>query len=141
VDPDPDLDPDPAIFVTNLQDANKKLIKKKSFSAYYFLKVDLHHFSKIKSQKEDAKQQESKFFLLFLLDDRRIRSPFRSRAESGARSGSIPPTSGSGSGSRRPKNIWIWIRNTAFILLSCSVVIPDPRGYALTLVVKNDPQK
>jgi hypothetical protein len=48
---DPDLDPDPAIFVINLQDANKKL-----FSAYYFLKVHLHHFSKIKSQKEVTKQ-------------------------------------------------------------------------------------
>jgi hypothetical protein len=49
-DPDSDADPDPAIFVTDLQDANKKLIKKKN-SAYYFLKVHLHHFSKIKSQK------------------------------------------------------------------------------------------
>ncbi len=28
----------------------------KSFSAYYFLKVHLHHFSKIKSQKEVTKQ-------------------------------------------------------------------------------------
>jgi hypothetical protein len=45
---DPDSDPDPAIFVTDLQDASKKLI----FSAYYFLKLHLHHFSKIKEQKE-----------------------------------------------------------------------------------------
>jgi hypothetical protein len=29
---------------------------KKSFSAYYFLKVFLHHFSKVKSQKEVKKQ-------------------------------------------------------------------------------------
>jgi hypothetical protein len=29
---------------------------KKSFSPYYFLKVQLHHFSKIKSQKEVTKQ-------------------------------------------------------------------------------------
>ncbi len=29
------LDPDPAIFVTDLQDANKKLMWSKSFSAYY----------------------------------------------------------------------------------------------------------
>jgi hypothetical protein len=36
------MDPDPAIFVINLQDANKKQI---SFSAYYFLKVHLHNFS------------------------------------------------------------------------------------------------
>ncbi len=57
-----DPDPDPAIFVIDLQDVNNKLILKKSFSAYYFLKVHLHHFSKIKSPKEVTKQQESKFF-------------------------------------------------------------------------------
>jgi hypothetical protein len=62
---------DPAIFVIDLQDANKKLILFLSFSAYYFLKV--HHFSKIKSQTEVTKQRESRFFLLFLLVDRRIR--------------------------------------------------------------------
>ncbi len=50
---DPDADPDPAIFVIDLQDADKKL---KRFSAYYSLKVHLHHFSKIKSQKEVTKQ-------------------------------------------------------------------------------------
>jgi hypothetical protein len=48
---DPDLDPDPAIFVIDLQDTKKKLI-----SAYYFLKVHLHNFSKIKGQKEVTKQ-------------------------------------------------------------------------------------
>jgi hypothetical protein len=51
-----DPDADPAIFVIDLQDANKKLILKKSFSTYYFLKAHLHHFSKIKSQKEVTKQ-------------------------------------------------------------------------------------
>jgi len=51
-----DSDPDPSIFVMNLQDANKKLIKQKSFPAYYLLKVLLHPFSKIKSQKEVTKQ-------------------------------------------------------------------------------------
>ncbi len=55
MDPDPVLDPDRAIFVIALQDANKKLILNK-FSAYYFFKVHLHHFSKIKSQKEVTKQ-------------------------------------------------------------------------------------
>jgi hypothetical protein len=44
------MDPDRAIFVIDLQDANKKLIKKKS-SAYYFLKVHLHNFSKNKKSK------------------------------------------------------------------------------------------
>ncbi len=34
-----DSDPDPAIFVVNLQDANKKTNFKKISSAYYFLKV------------------------------------------------------------------------------------------------------
>ncbi len=50
-----DPDPDPAIFVINLQEANKKN-DKKSFSAYFFLKIHLHDFSKIKSQKEVLKQ-------------------------------------------------------------------------------------
>jgi hypothetical protein len=47
-----DPNPDPAIFVIDLQSANKKLIFLQNFSAYFFLKVHLHHFSKIKSQKE-----------------------------------------------------------------------------------------
>jgi hypothetical protein len=51
-DPDPILDPDPAIFVIGLQDASKKLILNTIISAYYFFKLNLHHFSKIKSQKE-----------------------------------------------------------------------------------------
>ncbi len=69
------MDPDPAIFVIDFQDANKKLILFLSFSAYYFLKG--HHFSKIKSLKEVTKQWESRFFLLFLLADRRIRIRIR----------------------------------------------------------------
>jgi hypothetical protein len=47
-----DPDPDPAIFVIDLQEANKKLIFFTFFSAYFFLKVHSHHFSQIKSQKE-----------------------------------------------------------------------------------------
>jgi len=50
-----DLDPDPAMFVTELQDTQQKTNLKKSFSAYYFLKVHLHNFSKIKSPKESHK--------------------------------------------------------------------------------------
>jgi hypothetical protein len=51
---DPDLDPAPdsAIFVLNLQDAYKNYF----FSACYFLKLHLHHFSKIKCHKEVTKQ-------------------------------------------------------------------------------------
>ncbi len=44
-DPDPDADLDPAILIIDLQDANKKVFNK-NFSALYFLKVYLHHFSK-----------------------------------------------------------------------------------------------
>ncbi len=46
-----DPDADSAIFVIDLQNANKKL-NKKSFSAYYFLKAHLHNFSTIKVQKK-----------------------------------------------------------------------------------------
>jgi hypothetical protein len=57
-----DPDPDPAIFVIDLQDASKKQIFNTIFSAYYFLNLHLHNFSKIKSKKES---QGIKVFLLF----------------------------------------------------------------------------
>jgi hypothetical protein len=57
------MDPDPAIFIIDLQDASKKQIFKIIFSAYYFLKVLLHHFSKVKSQKRSNKTVEIKGFL------------------------------------------------------------------------------
>ncbi len=41
---DPDSDPDPAIFVIDLQDASKKLIFNAIFYAYYFLKLHLLYF-------------------------------------------------------------------------------------------------
>ncbi len=48
---DQDEDPDPRIFVIDFQEANKKLnFFKNNFSAYYFLKVHLNHFSKIKKK-------------------------------------------------------------------------------------------
>ncbi len=71
VDTDPDLDPRinasdwwiRILLFSSLafKMQTKKLIFIKSFSAYYFLKVLLHNFSKIKSQKE------------ITLGDRRIR--------------------------------------------------------------------
>jgi hypothetical protein len=84
------------------------------FSAYYFLKLHLHHFSKIKSQKESQNGRNQGFSYYFCM----MIEGSGSRAGSG--SGSIPLTSGSGSGSGRPKNVWIrWIRirirNTARI--------------------------
>ncbi len=68
------------------------------FFAYYFLKVHLHHFSKIKSQKEVTKQltQGFSYFFCLMIEG----------------SGSIPLTIGTGS--RRSRNIWIRIRNTGF---------------------------
>ncbi len=66
----------------------KTNLKKSFFFCLLLLKVNLHNFSKIKSPKEAKKQYESRFFLLFSLEG----------------SGSIPLTSGTGSG--RPKNMW-----------------------------------
>jgi hypothetical protein len=50
---DPDADPDPAIFVSDLQDIKK--ILSKSFFANFF-EVHLHNFSKIKSHTLVTKQ-------------------------------------------------------------------------------------
>ncbi len=91
-DSDPDTDTDPAIFVIDLQDANKKLIFFKINSAFYFLKVHLHHFSKIKKKKKESQNSRNQGFSYY----------FCMTIE--------------GSGSGRPKNMWIrWIRirNTA----------------------------
>jgi hypothetical protein len=71
------------------------------FSAYYFLKVHLLHFSKIKIQKESQNRRNQGFSYNFCM------------MIEGSGSGCIPLTSGSGSGagSGRPKNMWLrWIR-------------------------------
>ncbi len=97
MDPDSDVDPDPAIFVIDLQSANKKLMFfKNRFSAYYFLKEHFtltSYFSKIKSQKEVTSSRNQGFSYYFCL------------VIEGSGSRSIPLTNGSGS--RRPKNIRI----------------------------------
>jgi hypothetical protein len=55
-DQDPDADPDPAIFlVIDLQDDNKKLIKKKVFCLLLF-RGKVTSFPKIKSQTKVTKQ-------------------------------------------------------------------------------------
>jgi ribosomal protein L23 len=63
-DSNPDADPDHAIFMIDLQDANKKLIKK-SFSAYFFLKVRyiLTSFFKDKKSKRSHQAKEIKVVL------------------------------------------------------------------------------
>ncbi len=65
-------------------------------------------FYKDKKSKRVTKQQESRFFLLFLHDK-------------GSGSGSLPLTSGSGSG--RPKNTWI--RNSG-CYDTCSIIAQTP---------------
>jgi hypothetical protein len=66
MDPDPesdsDPDADPAIFICDLQNVNKKKV-------FCLLLLEVHLLYKIKSHKEVTKQKES----IFLLDDRRIR--------------------------------------------------------------------
>jgi hypothetical protein len=52
---DPDLDPDPAIFVFDLQDASKKLILTQFFSAYYFFEGTYTSFFKDKKSKRVTK--------------------------------------------------------------------------------------
>ncbi len=57
----PDRDPylwltDPILFVSDLQDSNKKIIIFLNFFAFYFLKVHLHQSYKMQSHKEATKQ-------------------------------------------------------------------------------------
>ncbi len=54
-------DPDPAILVSGLQDSNQKF-----FFYFFFFKITFSSYKHIK-------QEELRFFWLFLLDDRRIR--------------------------------------------------------------------
>jgi hypothetical protein len=60
-----DPDPDPAIFVIALQDAIKKLIFNTNFSAYYFLKVHLHHFQRQKVKKSHKIVRIKDFLTIF----------------------------------------------------------------------------
>jgi hypothetical protein len=101
------MDPDPAIFGIDPQDANKKQIFFKKFVCLMedtFTSFFNDKKSKKKSQNSRYQGFSSYFFLLI--------------EGSGAGSGSIPLTYGSGSGSRRPKNIRlrrIRIRNTGIM--------------------------
>ncbi len=65
------------------------------FSAYFFLKVHLHHFSKDKKSKRVTNRRKQGTYYFCMLIER-------------SGSGSIPLTNGSGSG--RLKNMWIRIR-------------------------------
>jgi hypothetical protein len=64
---DPDANSDPAIFVSELQDSHQEKMFL-SFFAYYFLKVHLHHFSKIKNYGTKKSQKgRINVFLTFCL--------------------------------------------------------------------------
>ncbi len=71
-DPDPRLwpvDPDPVIFVLDIQDAKKNYFFL-SFSAHYFLKVHLHHFYKIKNvtkKSQNSRNQGFSFYFCLMI--------------------------------------------------------------------------
>jgi hypothetical protein len=107
---DPDADPDPAIFMNDLQDSNKKTIKKLFFCIILFEGTVTKFFKDKKSKRSHKIVEiiEIKVFSYYFCWIIEV-------------SGSIPLTNGSGSGSRRLKNMWIRsiririrIRNTDF---------------------------
>jgi hypothetical protein len=57
------LDPYPAAFVIDLQDANKKLI---FYKVFLLIEVHLHHFSKIKSEKSHKTVEIKVFHTIFV---------------------------------------------------------------------------
>jgi hypothetical protein len=68
---DPESDPDLAIFVIDLQDANKKLIFFKSVTdSCYFFEGTFTSFFKDKKSKRSCKTVGLRVFWLFLLDEK-----------------------------------------------------------------------
>jgi hypothetical protein len=88
------VDPDPAIFVIDLQDANQKQICLKKFFCLLLFEGTFTSFFKDKmSQKKSQSSRNQDFSCYFCLVIE----------GSGAGFGSIPLTTGSGARSRRPK--------------------------------------
>jgi hypothetical protein len=87
------MDPDPAIFVIDLQDANKKLFIFNFFCLLLFEGTFTLFFKDKKSQ--NSKNQGFSYYFYMMIEG----------------SGSIPLTNGSGS-ERPKKNMGIRIRNT-----------------------------
>jgi hypothetical protein len=65
MDLDPDADPDPPIFIIDLQDANKKLIKKKFFSILLFEGTFTSFFKDKKSKRRHKTVEIKVFFTIF----------------------------------------------------------------------------
>jgi hypothetical protein len=63
MDSDPDADPDPSIFIIDLQDANKKRILKKKFFCKVLFEGIFTSFFKDKKSKRSHKTVEIKVFL------------------------------------------------------------------------------
>jgi hypothetical protein len=102
---DPDSDPDLGSGSCYFRHWPSRCQQKTYFLTQLFLlitfcKVHLHNFLKIKSQKEsqNCRNQGFTYYFCMMIEG------------SGAGAGSIPLTSGSRSGSGRPKNRWIRIR-------------------------------
>ncbi len=99
-----DPDSDPAIFVSDLQDVNKKLFFVFNLLLLLFDGTFTSFFKDKKSYRSKKTVGINVFYHFCLMIEG---------------SGLVYLTNGSGSGSRRPKNIWIiririWIRNTAW---------------------------
>jgi hypothetical protein len=62
---DPDPDANPAFFRHRPSGRQQKTCLKKSFSAFYFLMVQLHHFSKIKVKKKSQSSRNQGFSYYF----------------------------------------------------------------------------
>jgi hypothetical protein len=100
------MDPDSALFFSNLQDDNKKLFFSLSFYANPFLKIHLNPSwrQKVINKSQNNRNQGFSSFFCLLMEG------------SGSGSGSTQINYGCGYGSRRPNNIqilWIRIRKTA----------------------------
>ncbi len=94
-----DSDPDPAIFVIDLQDANKKFILKKVFFLLLF-EGTFSSFFKTKKSKRIHKTVGIKVFLTILLDGRPDPDPYLWLMDPDLYPGG-PKTYGSGFGSGR----------------------------------------
>ncbi len=112
-------DPDPAIFVIDLQDASKKLILTQFFLLITFWKYIYIIFQRYKSQKvsQNRRNQGFSYYFCMMIE--------------GSGFGSIPLTSGSGSG--RPKNRWVGSGSgsgTVVPVMSFFFVVdPDPHWF------------
>jgi hypothetical protein len=103
MDQDSEPDPDPTIFVIDLQNTNKKRIFLTKFSGYYFLKVHFYfyHFSKVQKKSQNSRNQGFSYFFCLVIEE----------------SGSGPIHLPNGSGSGRPREV---------DLEKGSVANPDP---------------